>query len=336
MHTLGFTVNSRFRLFLKDIGICSVNVLRRAKLPEDLFNRETASLSTDEWFRLWHGIEDEANDPLLPIKIGQVISFELFDPPIFAAMCSQDLNAALERIAKYKKLCAPMELIVEKLNGDTWMEIRWLDTNISPPAIAVLTELVSFVQLSRLATREMVHPHKVVSPIIPENKEAYHRYFGVDLDQGEHPALLFSARDASLPFLTVNNDLLKFFEPELEKRLAELDMSASTSERVQTALLELLPGGNSSIESICKKLGLSRRTLQRRLTDDHTTYRSVLNKTRSLLAVHYLKDSNFSETEISFFLGFDDPNSFFRAFKSWTGETPEHTRRQMKTRERVR
>ena len=99
-------------------------------------------------------------------------------------------------------------------------------------------------------------------------------------------------------------------------------------DRVHSCLLELLPTGESSIENIAKKLGVSKRTLQRRLKGESTSFKDVLNQTRKKLARYYLKNSNISGGEISFLLGFDDPNSFFRAFQTWTGTTPESFRKE--------
>lgn len=71
---------------------------------------------------------------------------------------------------------------------------------------------------------------------------------------------------------------------------------------------------------------MSTRTLQRRLQVEGQSFQGLLNQTREKLASHYLTHSALSGAEISFFLGFEDPNSFFRVFHQWTGATPEATR----------
>ena len=79
-------------------------------------------------------------------------------------------------------------------------------------------------------------------------------------------------------------------------------------------------------EGSFQRLGTSTRTLQRRLNQEKKSFQGVLNETREDLARHYLKSSDMTGAEISFLLGFEDPNSFFRAFHTWTGETPEQAR----------
>jgi AraC-like DNA-binding protein len=326
-----FAIQPGWRILLTDLGIRPSDVLRRAGLPDDLFSRENASLKSDEYFRLWRSVEEESADLTLPIRIGEAISVEAFDPPIFAAMCSPDLNTALHRISRYKRLICPMALHIHEREEGTTLEIEWLHSTIDPPASLVATELVFFVQLARLATRAKVHPVRVTATNPPSPAEAYTAYFGVKVRKGPTQSVTFSAEDARRPFLTANDKMWQFFEPELQKRLSELNDEAAMSERVRGALLELLPSGSASIQAVSRKLQVSTRTLQRRLTEEGEKFQLVLNKTREDLARHYLRNSSMSGAEISFLLGYEDPNSFSRAFHTWTGVTPEKARTAMRS-----
>jgi AraC-like DNA-binding protein len=241
-------------------------------------------------------------------------------------MCSPDLDIALSRIATYKRLVCPMALQVDVGPKSTTLGLEWLDTTIKPPAPLVGMELVFFVQLARIATRTRVCPLKVKSPHVLEPQEEYAEYFGVRIQRGQRPLVSFSSADARLPFMTANEEMWHFFEPGLKKRLSELDEMATIADRVHAALLELLPAGSASVDAVSKKLGTSTRTLQRRLGQERMSFQTVLNKTREELAKHYLKTSDMTGAEISFLLGYEDPNSFFRAFHTWTGETPERAR----------
>jgi AraC-like DNA-binding protein len=324
-----FAVNPGWRIILTDLGIRPDNILRHAGLPHDLFSREKAAMSTDEYFLLWRGIEIEADDPLLPIKIGRSVSVEAFDPPIFAALCSPNLNVALERISRYKRLVQPMDLRIKKTASGTSLEMKWLDTANEPPPVMLTTELVFFVHLARLATRANIRPLKVTSPSPPVPEAEYSDYFGVKVSAGKLPSVIFSALDAARPFLTANEAMWRVFEPELQKRLSKLDNSATMSERVRGALLELLPSGSTTIDSVAAQLKIGTRTLQRRLKEEGESFQSVLNGIREKLALHYLKNPALSGTEISFLLGYEEPGSFFRAFHTWTGKTPQSARTAM-------
>jgi AraC-like DNA-binding protein len=326
-HSAEYPLPPAARLLLTDLGLSVDNILKRASLPGDLFARTRVSLSGDEYFDFWQAIADEGQDPRLPLRIGTGIPVEGFDTPLFAALCSPDLNTALGRFAHYKRLVAPMSLHIDSAHPQgTLLELAWHDEKRSPPAILVLMELVFFVEFARIATRTRVRPLAVSSPHLPEDVAAFRAHFDLDVTQSEKPALLFSSADAQRPFLTENERMWQEFEPSLKQRLSALDQRATTAERVHSALLELLPSGAPTVEAVCKKLGTSTRTLQRRLHDEGESFQSVLNRTRESLARHYLKRPELTSTEISFLLGYEDPSSFSRAFAGWTGTTPEQLR----------
>ena len=73
---------------------------------------------------------------------------------------------------------------------------------------------------------------------------------------------------------------------------------------------------------------MSTRAMQRLLKDKGTSFRQVLDEVRNEHARGYLSSTAFSDGEVSFLLGFEDPNSFYRAFRSWNGMSPSEFRRQ--------
>jgi AraC-like DNA-binding protein len=87
-------------------------------------------------------------------------------------------------------------------------------------------------------------------------------------------------------------------------------------------LKRLLGGPRPEINEVAKELGMSSRTLQRRITDEGTSYRQLLNDARHELARFYLKEPSLSVSEIAYLLSYEDPSSFFRAFHGWEGTTP--------------
>jgi AraC-like DNA-binding protein len=315
-----YAINPGWRLVMSDAGINVNNVLRRAGLPRDLFTSGAKTLTTNQYYALWEGLVEEAQQPDLPLLIGGAISLETFDPPLFAATCSPNLNVAARRIAQHKKLIGPLRLLVTA-DTETELEMAWpVD---SPPPIALSTmELVFWVALVRMTTRHHVRPVRVTTPHPPEDSDSYRDYLGVGIQRGPRYTVVFSAEDATRPFVTANERMWEYFEPELRKRLSEMDTGTTVSERVRASLLELLPAGSGSMEAVASELMMSTRTLQRRLKNEGTSFQTVLNETRESLARHYLANSELPATEISFLLGYEDPRSFYRAVHAWTGLTP--------------
>ncbi len=328
-----YPVSPAWLLIMRDLGIHPGDVLRRAGVAADLLAREHATIRGEEFCRLLWALDAEVSDRTLPIKIAEALSFEMFDPPVFAAMCSPDLDTALRRLSHYKRLCAPVALHVTVGPEVTHVRPAWTEAPHEPPALLYAMELAYCVKLARLGTRTRVVPRAVTSTIPLEPAAAYRAYFGVDVTEGAEMAVEFAAVDARAPFLTARAGMWSFFEPELRRRLAEVEASATTRARARSALLELLPSGRASVQAVAACLGISARTLQRRLMEEDTTFQRVLDGTREELARHYLGSTAMAGAEISFLLGFEDPSSFVRAFHDWTGKTPEQVRTQLRRQE---
>ncbi|HEV2502742.1 MAG TPA: AraC family transcriptional regulator ligand-binding domain-containing protein [Mesorhizobium sp.] len=326
MHS--YALNTTSQSLLRDLGVVPANVLRRAGLADDLMQQPSVRLATQDYYRLWHGIEDEMQDALLPIRFCEVVRAESFSPPLFAALCSPNLIVAAQRIARYKALVAPIRLDVLEQGDTTTVEFTWLDAPLAPPVSLVVMELLFCVTLVRMGTREAIRPLGVSTTVLPSPLAPYEAFLGAGMKRGASHAVTFSTVDARRPFLTSNEQLWAAFEPELRQRLSDLDMPVTTARRVRAALLEGLPSGLVSMEAIGRKLAMSKRTLQRRVEAEGTSYQQILNETREALARHYLEKTALPAAEIAFLLGFDEPNSFYRAFRSWTGTTPERIRQE--------
>ena len=147
-----------------------------------------------------------------------------------------------------------MRLLVTQSDRETILECRW-PSGLRLPALLAITELLFWVALVRLATRVEVRPVRVLAPEPPEDVDAYRDYLGVAVQEGPRQCIAFAAVDASRPFLTANEPMWEFLETALRGRLAEMNESATTSDRVRGALLELLPAGQALIQEVSEVLG---------------------------------------------------------------------------------
>lgn len=327
MERRAYALDMAWPAILHALGVRPSDVLRRAGLPEDLLASSSASLESEAYFRFWTALEALAGEGRLPLRLYEVLRTESFSPPLFAALCSPNLAAALRRLSQYKVLIAPMRLEIDEAKDTVAVRPRWLERALPPPPSLVVAELLFFVYLARAGTREQVSPLAIVTSDMPVPKAPYEELIGCAFKKGAEHAVVFSKADALRPFLSSNDSMWAIFEPALRKRVAELDASATTTERVRATLLEGIPSGGASIEEVAQRLALSKRTLQRRLEDEGTSFQKVLRDTREALARHYLGRTQLPVAEISFLLGFEEPNSFFRAFNEWTGATPEAVRK---------
>jgi AraC-like DNA-binding protein len=99
-------------------------------------------------------------------------------------------------------------------------------------------------------------------------------------------------------------------------------------QRVRRHLVAALheTGAEATLSAVATKLHMSVRSLQRRLSDEGSTFDDVLEDTRRDLALRYLSDSKIAIAEVAYLLGYSEPSAFHRAFKRWTGKTPAQAR----------
>ena len=315
-------VGKVWRLMLADLGLSRVAILRRAGLPGGVLDGDGSRISLDEFYALWTSFDLEAQSPTLPLKLGQIQASEYFDPAIFAAMCAPNMTVAGQRLGEFKRMVGAFSLDVDVQPDATGFTYR-CKYRPDLPVVMAATEVVFLVNLLRRATRHRVVPQAVCLPGPLQDKAAFEDWFGCPVDHGHSACFSLDPMDAMRPFLTHDNQMWMSFEPGLRRRMDDAREDLSTRARVENALLELLPSGRTQIDDVAGELAVSRRSLQRRLSEEGTSWLDVLNSARMRLAKHYLKHTNLSAAEVSFLLGFEDPNSFFRAFRRWTDATPE-------------
>ncbi|WP_420645017.1 helix-turn-helix domain-containing protein [Candidatus Leptofilum sp.] len=326
-HSQKYNMEKGWQATLKDLNVSVQDVLRYAQLPLDLLIRKTPAVTADEYFRFWHGLAQASkHEPALALQLAKNFCAHPIAPAIIAFLSSSNLNMALKRTAHYKSVVAPVRMTVEQTDQHTILTFAELPPNDSLPSLFVTFELVFWVELARMATREHIVPASVHSNCDLSELNIYEMFLKTPIRRDAVNRVVFSAVDAQKPFLTVNHAMWAILKPAFDKRMKDLAQDASFRERVRACLLEMLASGHYSVAYVASKLAISNRTLQRRLREEGTTFQKVLDELREELARHYLSATDYSSAEISFLLGYEEPNSFFRAFRAWTGQTPEVVR----------
>lgn len=324
-----YAIGQGWRGVLTQVGLDCADVLRRARLPEDLLNRDDVRLGTESFLRFFEAIDASVDDPSFWVRFTEATSPEFFTPPVFAALCSPDLATAAARVSRFKPLLGPIVLDVRSDARVLELTYRWKPAVARQIAFMNGLEALFVTRLARLGTREPIRPSSVTVPELPRHRQPFEDYLGIRMKEGKTIRVTFAASDARRPFLTANRAMWDIFEPELRRRLADLRGDATFAERSRAVLMEALPSGHAGIEHVARRLSVSSRTLQRRLRGEGTSFKAVVDATRESLARHYLGQTRLTSTEIAFLLGFDEATSFFRACQRWTGTTPETLRRQL-------
>jgi AraC-like DNA-binding protein len=160
----------------------------------------------------------------------------------------------------------------------------------------------------------------------PQDTAPYIEFFGCQLNfnQDENTILIpLSIVDETLE--GANPELALVNDQVLTRRLARVSKNDIVA-RVQAVLVDQLPEGNTTDDSVADALYMSVRTLHRKLAQASSSFRAIVVETRRKLATHYIMDMSLTLTEISLLLGFSEASSFSRAFKDWTGSTPTKAR----------
>lgn len=127
------------------------------------------------------------------------------------------------------------------------------------------------------------------------------------------------------PLSFANLAVVRTSEDAMERYRSER-LQPDLPDRLAAVLRDVLPGGEPLQQDVARRLGLTMRSLQRRLAEHATSYREVLNRTRHQLALDYLGSGRHAVGEVAFLLGFSEVSAFTRAFKRWTGESPRSWR----------
>lgn len=299
------------------IGLDLKMILQLANLPDGTW-KEEMNLSTLDYYHLLMAFDQVANDEQI-IAMSRIKNIQMFMPPFFAALSSKNGLAAIEHFAKYKKITGPIVVNIEVFDELVRVNYRYDYSGLDLPRFAVLNEQLLLLDLIRTGTGKEIVPVHVGTPYSYE--EASASIFGCQVEVMEGNELVFKKADLEKPFLTANNVMLEYLEPQLKERLAEAMTSESFTGIVQQKLYQAIPSGCFTIEDIAASLGISSRTLQRNLTAEGTKFNQELQNIQKILAFSYFKNPEMTTEDVSYLLGYSEVSSFSRAFKKWTGQT---------------
>ena len=141
--------------------------------------------------------------------------------------------------------------------------------------------------------------------------------------------LTFSNDTLALPLLTEDRHLLETLRPICDEAAKERKTPKGTLRAsVEDELHRLLPHGKARREIVARRLGMSARTLSRRLAGEGTSYDEIVDHLRRSLALQYIKERTISLSQIAWLLGYEGSTSFNHAFVRWTGRSPSTARNE--------
>lgn len=273
-----------------------------------------------------HALIEQAEDPLHAAEIGLRLSGRTSTIVSYVSHASRNMAEAMQAIARLIPLTRPGARLECCDESGGW---QWKMDNRDPWVLesGYYQEFVTSAVLSsfRQATGQTVRPAQVQLRRVSRPRGAQLAQLwdcAVETDSDTH-SVTFSAAITALPLITHDAPLLNHLSTYGDLLLSQLpDPAPSLRHQVERTILDHLARGAPSIAAVAEDLGLSTRTLTRRLTEDQMTYRGLVEDLRHRKAKLMLVDPNLTLAEIAFLLGYSEQSSFTNAFRRWTGEAP--------------
>lgn len=269
-------------------------------------------------------------DDLIAVRWGQTRRFANLGLIGYLGRSSKDIHCIVSNLARYGQVfSSAMEVDVTKLNTDGLF--RW---RFDVPAQLEVGHFVE-VQVSQFlnGTNKLL-PRTVLPKQITfmhrrkRNSAELEHILGCPVIFGSQwNSLQYRVTDLDVPLSTSDEGLHKILQAHADLVLAQRPKNRPDIELVvEKAIADRMATGQTSVSHVARDLGMSARTLARRLGNADTTYQIVLSNFRRAMADRYLKNSDMSQSEIAFLLGYSDVSSFASAFKRWTGQSPGERR----------
>ena len=318
---------------MAELGLSPSAVLRRAGLPPSFLDQPRVLLKTEELFALWRAIGEVSDNPAIGLLLGTETKTERFHPVSLAALSTESFGQAVKQMARYKQLTSPEE-IRQQMNEEEWsIHFHWLLADQVEPMALIECAFAWVLSVARHGTGTRLSPLRMEFVQPRPHIKAIERHFGCPVVCGApHNAIVFRAADAQRPFVTRNAELLAMLAPQFEEELKRENGDESFVDRVRLAIQQKLTGQRPTIEDIADALHISSRTIQRRLQKEGSSFQRLLEEARHQLARQYLNNSVLELNEAAYLLGYNDANSFVRAFRTWEGVPLARWREEQRAR----
>jgi AraC-like DNA-binding protein len=303
-------------------------LLREAGLSRGQIDDPDSRLEVRSQIKFLNLVAETLNDGLLGFHLSQN-----FDPRTvgllhYVLASSDTLNEAIRRVARYSSIVNEGIRLTQregKQIGLTFEYVgvsRHLDRHQIEFWMAVLIRGCRRLTNRHFTADQVSFIHR--RNVSPEERAFYgcKLTFGADVDEAR-----FSPSTLNVPIVSADPYLNKLLTKYCEEALAHRRTNRNPYEtRVENAIAVLLPHGKAQMDEVARKLGISRRTLTRRLASEGLTFTGVLNALRSDLAKRHLADNGLSISKIAWLLGYSDGSAFSTAYKRQAGITPRATR----------
>jgi len=307
-------------------GVTPAMLARAAGLPAASLDPLPESLPASDYCRLLDAGADLAGDPHFGLHVGERVKLGTYNVYGLILLSCRDFGQALQQTLRFEGLAHDLGRSELAVHGDT-AEYRWHPTvrgasrHLAESVFAGIRVFGNWLAGQPLPPADLAFAHAR-----PDDTGEHERIFGgpVRFGAAVHAAR-FPAALLSWPVPNADIGLYPVLQQHAERLLREKELAARDGgvvAQVRAAIMRNLAQDRVRLPLIADELGMTQRTLQRKLKEAGVGFQQVLDQTRHALAEDYLRQGRLSIAEIAFLLGFQEQSSFNHAFKEWTGVNP--------------
>ena len=321
-------------LALREYGCDDVEIYTRAGLDPYPDNPVELRYPADRLDRVWSLAEECTGDPCFGLAVAEKMQPQALYGIGFAWVSSDTLYDGLKRLVRYQRCISTRSNVTLKEVGGM-VEVRvqiaagdgddvW---TVHPMAYDAASGML--LRMCRLALGEDFDPCQVsLRRQPPPCVERFHDYFRAPVSFGAEENILYFRPESLLQSLPhASPELARANDQVVIEYLSQFE-SGNVSMKVRSQIIELLPAGQPTQKGVAAALGMSVRNLQRKLHEEGFSFTSLLEEVRRELALQYLHQKHRSIGEITYLLGFSEPSNFTRAFRRWSGTSPNEFRQR--------
>lgn len=266
----------------------------------------------------------------IPILMGASMRCDDYGAFGLAFKSAPDLLGSYARVERFGKIVTSIaNFRIRRSERAVSMEV--IQVRDRRPGLAMTNELAvaALLALSREVSRDGFAPVAVhLMSDRPAVDGAYQDHFRCPVVFGaDRDALEISTEAACQPNRLSDGGMSKFFETHLDRQLSQINDTSELERHILDQIGDALSEGIPTLGDVAGRMGMSSRTLQRRLSADGLTYQDLVLDARKNLSEQLLSRTDYALAEIAFLTGFSDQSTFTRAFKRWHGQTPASFRR---------
>lgn len=313
---------------LEESGYDARTLFLKAGLDPTSLGDGTARYPMNKMHRLWDFVIDATGDPCFGIKVGRHWNATSFHALGFAWLASESLCEALFRLHRYSHIVNDsLQTSVSMNDNRCVLEFSSTEKQHTLHPAAIDAGVAAVVTMCRMLCGQSFHPIEVhIAHANTHCASEMERFMCSPVSYGSDSNHIildtnFSTRELS----TANPELVRINEQAAIQYMESLAES-NLADQVKSRIMKLLPSGEVSEDVVAGMLNMSSRTMLRRLNEEGTNYKLLLDETKKELAEKYLLDSQLSINEIAYLVGFTEQANFSRAFRRWYGVSPSKWR----------